>query len=478
LRAVPARIARADSRLAENQVDLGSSAAQHGWVRKQLLGALVATVLFVLIGAACAVVLGQPGSPRESGVLADSQRGRSGAARGPSVRSVSVPLAGRLARTAAGRSATRTLHVDRFAQVAVVWHGPTVPHAEVRIRHAGRWSGWKSLEPIADLDAGEGNGTQGSDLLWAGPSDAIRVRTRGPVPRDLELVLIDPNAAASTTSTAARDGLALAAYQADPTGTTTSGATAGPTDGASASTLTSTSASPTASASASAVAVTSAPAVPAYPLTSPPPFTMPAHHAPRPAINLRAAWGADESWRRDIPYYSDTLVQAHVHHTASANGYTRASVPGMIRGMYSYHTRTLGWNDIGYNFLVDRFGRIWEGRAGGIWQPVRGAHTLGFNDRSFGVAVIGNYQNRAPSRYAVTAVVRLIAWKLDLYGRRPAGWVAVTSEGSDRYPAGAVVGLPVVDGHRDTNLTACPGGYLYGKLGEIRRRAQRRADYY
>jgi uncharacterized protein with LGFP repeats len=450
-------------------------------VRKQLLGAIVATVLFVLIGALCAVFLVNPGKPGGSGVLSGTRQGdpgKPGTSHVPSVRSVSVPLAGRLTRSADGGSATRTMQVERFSQVAVIWHGPRVPRTDVRIRQAGRWSAWQPLEPLEDFEAGEGNGTKGSDLLWAGPSDAIRVRTRGPVPRDLELVLIDPDrpavAAPSTQATPTAlaprtapttapatgpgDGIALAAYAADTTTTTTT--------------------TPTPVAASTSASTTTAPAASTYPLTTPPPFSPPSHHAPRPTIYGRKIWGANESWRNDIPYYSDTLIQAHLHHTASANGYTRAAVPGIIRGMYSYHTRTLGWADIGYNFLVDRFGRVWQGRAGGIKHPVRGAHTLGFNNRSVGVAVIGNHQTARPTTYAVTSVIRLITWKLEIYGRRPAGYTYATSEGSDRFAAGRVVRLPVIDGHRDTNQTACPGGYLYAKLPEIRRRAQHRANIF
>ena len=70
-----------------------------------------------------------------------------------------------------------------------------------------------------------------------------------------------------------------------------------------------------------------------------------------------------------------------------------------------------------------------------------------------------------------TAIVQLAAWKLDKYDRDPGGKARVYSHGSDRYPAGRTVRLPVIDGHRDTNLTACPGAHLYEKLPNIRRRA-------
>jgi uncharacterized protein with LGFP repeats len=151
-------------------------------------------------------------------------------------------------------------------------------------------------------------------------------------------------------------------------------------------------------------------------------------------------------------------------------------VPALLRGIYRYHTHNLGWSDIGYNFLVDRFGRIWQGRAGGVGRPVRGAHTLGFNETSTGVSVLGTFTDKAPRRKVLTAIVRLAAWRLDHYKRRPAGRVKVRSHGSDKYAAGDRVRLPVIDGHRDTNDTECPGELLYAKLHAVRKRAQVRAD--
>jgi hypothetical protein len=204
------------------------------------------------------------------------------------------------------------------------------------------------------------------------------------------------------------------------------------------------------------------------------PFARPAggrRRTLRPDMRSRKAWGADESLRSGSPRYNRTIQQVHVHHTVNGNGYSRAEVPGIIRGIYRYHTKNLGWSDIGYNFLVDRFGRIWVGRAGGPHRPVRGAHTLGFNSTSTGVALIGNSDSRRQDKVVETAIVRLAAWKLHKYGRNPKGTVKVYSHGSDRFPAGRTVRLPVIDGHRDTNETACPGRHLYARLPNIRRRA-------
>jgi len=197
---------------------------------------------------------------------------------------------------------------------------------------------------------------------------------------------------------------------------------------------------------------------------------------PRPWIRKRGRWDANPAWRTAAPFYSRTIKQVHIHHTAGANGYSRQDVPGIIRGMYWYHTHQLGWSDLGYNFLVDRFGRVWEGRAGGIQRPVRGAHTLGFNRNSFGVAVIGNYDNVRPSYHVVRSLLWLIAWRMHRNHRDPSGTIGMWSDGSDLYPKGVYVRLSKIDGHRDTNQTACPGDLLYQKLPLIRRLTKARVD--
>jgi len=198
--------------------------------------------------------------------------------------------------------------------------------------------------------------------------------------------------------------------------------------------------------------------------------------APRPELRTRRSWGANPRWRNGRPHYNDRLKQVHVHHTATGNSYRRSDVPGLLRGMYRYHTQSLGWFDIGYNFLVDRFGRAWIGRSGGPDRLVRGAHTLGFNEESVGIAMIGTMTQRKPWHPAVRTLVRLAAWKLDAHGRDATGQVRVTSTGSDRYRDGARPRLPVIDGHRDTNETECPGRRLYERLPSIRRQTQRRID--
>ena len=184
---------------------------------------------------------------------------------------------------------------------------------------------------------------------------------------------------------------------------------------------------------------------------------------PRPRVFSRAQWGADERLRDRGSLRYGTVRAGFVHHTVNANDYARDDVPAIIRGIYAYHTRSLGWSDVGYNFLVDRFGRIWEGRYGGIGRAVVGAHTLGYNEQSFAMAAIGNLETRAPTAALIDAYAKLFAWKLALH--------RVAADDRRRMVAGDV--FPAISGHRDAGQTACPGRYLYAKLGDIRRAARR-----
>ena len=189
---------------------------------------------------------------------------------------------------------------------------------------------------------------------------------------------------------------------------------------------------------------------------------------PRPRIVTRRGWGADESLREKGFVYTGKIKAAFVHHTASGNGYRCSEAPSVIRSIYRYHVVSRGWRDIGYNFLVDKCGTIYEGRAGGAANAVRGAHTLGFNDHSMGIAVIGTYGSHKPSAAAVTAVARLTAWKLGIFGANPKGKTYLTSGGGNLYPKGKNVRLNVISGHRDGYATDCPGAELYAKLGSAR----------
>lgn len=342
---------------------------------------------------------------------------------GSGVRSldVSLPAGDEGERTSPG-----PLRTGQFSMLGLTWRGVEAPRILVRTHAEAGWTSWRTVPLLSDLPDSKEEGTSGlhaTQPFWVGPSDGVDVRVTGSV-RDLELALIDPGQTAPTTS---------------------SGAERQNTQ--------------------------------AHRSTSKPGKTKP-KAAPRPRIKTRDAWGANEKWRDGKPRLNHTIKQVHVHHTATGNRYSRRDVPAMLRGIYRYHTHNLGWSDLGYNFVVDRFGRIWQGRAGGVGRPVRGAHTLGFNETSTGVSVLGTFTKKAPRRKVLTAIVRLAAWRLDHYKRRPAGRVQVRSHGSDKFATGDRVRLPVIDGHRDTNDTECPGERLYDRLSKVRKRAQVRADRY
>ena len=188
-----------------------------------------------------------------------------------------------------------------------------------------------------------------------------------------------------------------------------------------------------------------------------------------PLILSRAAWGANERIRRRLPNYADSVRFAIVHHTAGSNSYTRAQSASIVRGIERYHVLGNGWDDIGYNFLIDKYGQIFEGRYGGVDRNVVGAHAQGFNHGSAGVALIGNYDASTVSPAARASLIRLIAWRLDVAHVDPLSTFTWRSTGNPRYRAGTNVTLRTISGHRDTGYTTCPGSHLYGELPNIAR---------
>jgi hypothetical protein len=189
----------------------------------------------------------------------------------------------------------------------------------------------------------------------------------------------------------------------------------------------------------------------------------------QPAIQPRASWGEEDCPPRSAPSFGDVQV-AFVHHTVSANDYTAEEVPSIVLSICRYHRNSNGWNDIGYNFLVDKFGTIWEGRAGGIDQAVVGAQAQGYNSHSTGIADIGTHSDVAVSDAELTAFASLIRWKLPLHGAPTQGTVTLTSGGGslNRYKSGTQVTLNRVSGHRDGDSTSCPGDAFYEQLPTLR----------
>jgi hypothetical protein len=196
----------------------------------------------------------------------------------------------------------------------------------------------------------------------------------------------------------------------------------------------------------------------------------------QPPIVARRAWALNGAHPRVAPEYG-TVQLAFVHHTENPDGYSAAEVPAMLRSIYDFHRYTHGWNDIGYNFVIDRFGRIFEARAGGIDEPVVGAQAGGYNVYSTGIALLGTYSAQRISPPARTALEHLLAWKLSLHGAPLQGRVTVrvTPGGAvySRFPANTPVSLPRVAGHRDADSTDCPGDALYAELQDVRRAAAR-----
>ncbi|MFF7633761.1 peptidoglycan recognition protein [Kitasatospora sp. NPDC008050] len=323
-----------------------------------------------------------------------------------------------------------------FALLGVSWDDPTATlrgTVEVRTRPAsggGRQAAWSAWRPLsADTEDSTGQGLEArrgphargaTAPLWVGPSDGVQVRVHGAaeLPQGLRVDLVDPG----TRTAVPRAELPAEAASPQPADSHRLHAAA--------------------------------------------------HTAPRPGIVTRSGWGADESLRESGYVYTGTVKVVFVHHTDTGNDYGCADSPSVIRSIYQYHVVTNGWRDIGYNFLVDRCGTIYEGRAGGVARSVLGAHTLGFNTDSSGVAALGTYTSDSPPQAQVDGITKIAAWKLGLGSRDAAGTATLTSasDGS-RYPQGTSHTFYAISGHRDAFATDCPGDTLYARLGDIRSRA-------
>jgi N-acetylmuramoyl-L-alanine amidase len=387
-----------------------------------------------------------------AGAVAMRPAARSPATPGPaSAPARRRPGSPRTAAMAAPPQATRP-----FSLVGVTWDRAAARMAgtvQVRTRAAadGHWTPWRILdadEPsAADPGPGAGPARGSTDPLWVGPSDGVEARVVAadgalrPLPAGLRLDLIDPDA--DRHESTQTEPAAPATTQTEPP--------------------------PPATAQTEPPPPATAQTQPAPPATAPLARTG-GVGPPRPAPRYvsRSGWGANEAIVRGTTAYTASVQVLFVHHTATGNDYSCADSASIVRGIQAYHVRSKGWNDIGYNFLVDKCGTLFEGRRGGVDRPVLGAHTLGFNSYSSAIAVIGNYDSRTVPAAVRTVIAEVAAYKIGAYGNNPAGSVTLTSNGSDRYPAGTRVVLHRISGHRDTGRTDCPGDDLYGQLGEIR----------
>ncbi|MFF2327065.1 MULTISPECIES: peptidoglycan recognition protein [unclassified Streptomyces] len=423
------------------------------------------------IGVACAAALALP-----SAVPAGAAPGVPGGASDVAGSTQSLPMSPLSAPS--GRATgvpTRTAgpaeqglterEVRPFSLAGVVWDDAgTELHGSVQVRTraraTARWSDWQDLEThnaehgadpgTAERESGTVRGSTAP--LWVGPSDGVAVRVRPdttdprdrtapavPLPTGLRLELVDPG----------KDPQQLPAAGAEAGGDGGDGRTA-PLDPSVLPALTK--------------AETEARGEEEVRLA---PGSRP-YIGPRPRVITRKGWGADEKLRERAFVYTKTVKAAFIHHSATGNNYSCSQAPSVLRGIYRYHVKSSGWRDIGYNFAVDRCGNIYEGRAGGVTKAVLGAHTLGFNTNSTGIAVLGTFTRTNPPAAAVNAVAKLTAWKLGLYGADPRGRTTLVSGGGNKFKKGRKVRLNVISGHRDGFVTECPGARLYKKLGTAR----------
>ena len=318
------------------------------------------------------------------------------------------------AARAAGAGGWRTTAVTRaprrFDLLGLRWRSGQLVRAEVRARRShGAWTPWTPLHPSLDHGPDGAAAVRGTEPCWTGSADVFQVRYQGTV-GGLSVRFVRARPAAEFSR---RLGLR---------------------------------------ARSRARAAQSQPGTP-------------------PPIIPRAQWGGDQVPPKSDPSYGEVQV-AFVHHTVSANDYAPEESASIVLGIAKYHQNHNKWNDLGYNFVLDRYGQIFEGRAGGVEQAVIGAQAQGYNRLSTGIACIGTFQDVAFDGAGMDALSRLIAWKLPLHGAPVTGQVTVVSGGGDtnRYPNGAQVTFERISGHRDGCATACPGNSLYGQLPDLRAR--------
>ncbi|MEW2487226.1 N-acetylmuramoyl-L-alanine amidase [Streptomyces sp. NPDC048411] len=382
-----------------------------------------------------------------------------------------------------------------FSMLGVTWTDPAAKvtgAVEVRTRSVanGTWTSWTPLETDIDGRMEAGPGVRGStEPRWVGPSNGVEVRvTAGAkvsakLPAGLRLDTVDPGKGSSLhaapaafaveTDAPTDDPSSSDSPAADPTDSSEPSPTATEPDTAPASETPSVTPSETATDSpAPTPSNSSSPTASTSPSASLPPA--PPSTVPKPPITSRAGWGADESISPEAPEYTDTVKAVFVHHTAGTNTYSCADSAAVVRSVYAYHVKSNGWKDIGYNFLVDKCGTIFEGRKGGVDRPVFGAHTYGFNRQTAGIAVLGTYTDTAAPSAVTTSVARIAAWKLGQYKGDPAGSTMLTAgaTGSNlagtKFTAGTQYSFKQISGHRDGFATECPGTKLYGQLPAIR----------
>lgn len=360
-----------------------------------------------------------------------------------------------------------------FTLAGVTWAGTgsLEGHFFIKVRESGKWTKWFELEYSGDHGPEsieiEADTRTGTDPLLTAPADGIAVKFEGDtakLPSDIRLTMIDSRITDS-------DRAVISSIRSEPSNAQRAAVTT-PT--------------PTPSGTATPTPVPSGTATPTPTPTPAPSATVDPNAntspqgavVPMPKIVTRAQWGANESWRDPTMRYGTKILAGFVHHTATTNSYSPSEGPAQMRVLYAYFTKSLKYADMGYNFLVDQYGVLYEGRAGGMNKVVQGAHTAGMNVNTFAVSAIGNYDTKDLSSTSAnamtTSIAKLMAWKLAKYGLSATGSARIKSSdtsGRSQYSAGKIATTPVISGHRDVGRTACPGRYLYPYIPSIRAKA-------
>jgi len=330
-----------------------------------------------------------------------------------------------IARSPGGTMSRPLRPGKRFNLVGLRWQGRAKPAVALRTRVAGgRWTRWLALSSYADDAPDPGGGEPDVHGLsmpaWVGEADEVQYLLSRPV-RGLRLHFVNVRGTATSA-----DRLRTALRRAANTAVTSA---AGLVRGGSAHAQSS-----------------------------------------KPAIVPRQDWGAADCPPRAAPDYG-VVKTAFIHHTVTANDYMPEEAPSIVLAICRYHRNSNGWNDIGYNFLADKYGTLYEGRAGGEDQAVVGAQAQGYNAQSTGIANLGDYSGVQQTPQALDAIARLIRWKLPLHGIPTSGSTTLVSAGgsTNKYPSGTQVRVNRVAGHRDVDATSCPGDALYGQLPTLRR---------
>ncbi len=198
-----------------------------------------------------------------------------------------------------------------------------------------------------------------------------------------------------------------------------------------------------------------------------------------PRIITRSEWGSPDPYGE---YFKGTdkhwpqsyvpVKQVFIHHTVTAN--YEADPSAAMRAIWDFHANTRGWGDIGYNYLVDHQGNVYQGRFGG--DNVVAGHVLNYNRGSLGVALLGCFDSTnqtcrelnggstpPPADHVLGSLSSLLSNKMTAFEINPLGSSSICDVNNEN-----CLNLPTITGHRDANSTTCPGDLTVTRLQDIR----------